>query len=117
MILVDTSVWVDHIRKNEDRLVTLLSEGLILCHPFVIEELACGTLPRRNEFLGLLETLPMAPTADHYEVLDLIAATTLHGTGLGMVDAHLIASALLADVLIWTKDRALSRATERIGCA
>ena len=115
MILVDTSVWVDHIRHSESRLVKLLYDGQVLSHAFVIEELACGNLPKRVEFLDLMESLPRAPIAEHHEVLDLIANERLHGTGLGAVDVHLIASAVLGNAAIWSKDKALSRVADKLG--
>jgi predicted nucleic acid-binding protein len=114
MILVDTSVWADHLRQSEPELVSLLNEGSVLIHPFVIEELACGNLPRRKEILELLHALPKAPTADHSEVLELIANERLYGTGLGSVDVHLMASARLARAKIWSKDRTLSREVKRL---
>jgi predicted nucleic acid-binding protein len=115
MILIDTSVWVDHLRGTEKGLVQLLVNGEVLTHPLVIEELACGSLARCEEFLELLDALPIAPVAAHYEVLDLIANQKLFATGLGAVDAHLIASARLAGVLLWSKDKKLSNAAARIG--
>ena len=115
MILVDTSVWVDHLRGTEKRLVQLLVDGEVLTHPLVIEELACGSLARRDEFLELLDALPIAPVASHYEVLDLISNEQLFSTGLGAVDAHLIASARLAGALLWSKDKKLSTAAARLG--
>lgn len=72
MILVDTSVWADHLRETEPGLVTLLNEGAVLIHPFVIEELACGNLPKRKETLDLLHALPVAPPVEHQEVLDFL---------------------------------------------
>lgn len=117
MILVDTSVWADHLRDADHGLISLLNEGSVLIHPFVIEELACGNLPQRKETLDLLHALPMAPVADHAEVLELIAAERLHGTGLGSVDVHLIASARLARAKLWSKDKALSREAKRLKMA
>ena len=115
MILIDTSVWADHLREAEPGLVTLLNEGSVLIHPFVIEEIACGNLPDREETLELLHSLPEAPTVEHSEVLDLITNERLYGTGLGSVDVHLIASARLAGAKIWSKDKAFSREAKRLG--
>ncbi|MBI5208613.1 MAG: type II toxin-antitoxin system VapC family toxin [Elusimicrobia bacterium] len=115
MILVDTSVWVDHLRATEPGLVTLLTEGAVLVHPFVIEELACGNLPHRKETLELLHSLPEAPMVEHSEVLDLTARERLFGTGIGSVDAHLIASARLAGAKLWSTDKALCREAKRLG--
>ncbi|MBI5594996.1 MAG: type II toxin-antitoxin system VapC family toxin [Elusimicrobia bacterium] len=114
MILVDTSVWADHLQKSEPGLVTILNEGAVLIHPFIIEELACGNLPHRKETLNLLHALSLAPVADHSEVLDFIANQRLHGTGLGSVDAHLLASARLAGARVWSKDKALCREAKRL---
>lgn len=114
MILVDTSVWADHLQESEPGLVTLLNEGAVLIHPFVIEELACGNLPRRKETLDLLHALPVAPVAAHAEVLDFISGQRLYGTGLGSVDAHLLASARLAGAKAWSKDKAFCRAAKRL---
>jgi len=114
MILVDTSVWSDHLRQTEPGLVALLKEGLVLIHPFIIEELACGNLPDRKETINLLHALPQAPAAEHSELLDLIAKERLHGTGVGSVDVHLMASARLANAKIWSKDKALCREAKRL---
>lgn len=115
MILVDTSVWVDHLRNSEPELVQVLNDGLVLSHPFIVEELACGSLAKREEFIELLDSIPKATVADHSEVLDLITDKRLYSTGLGSVDVHIIASALLDDALIWSKDKVLSREAERLG--
>ncbi len=114
MILVDTSVWVEHFQETEPGLVALLNEGAVLVHPFVIEELACGNLPHRKMTLDLLHALPAAPLAEHAEVISFIADERLHGTGLGSVDAHLLASARLAGARVWSKDKALSREASRL---
>lgn len=108
MILVDTSVWVDHLRKTEEKLESLLNRGLVLTHPFVIGELACGNLRNRDEILSLLGALPQAELASHEEVLHLVAERKLHGKGLGWVDVHLLAAALLADSPLWTRDKTLA---------
>lgn len=114
MILVDTSVWADHFRETESGLVALLNEGSVLIHPFIIEELACGNLPRRRETLELLHSLPAAPVAEHGEVLDFISSERLHSRGLGAVDVHLMASARLAGAKVWSKDKALYREARRL---
>jgi predicted nucleic acid-binding protein len=115
MILVDTSVWADHLRGTESGLVALLNEGAVLIHPCIIEEIACGNLPDRKETLELLHSLPEVPVAEHLEVLHLIASERLYATGLGSVDVHLIAAARLAGAKIWSKDKALSREAKRLG--
>ncbi|MGH9336341.1 MAG: type II toxin-antitoxin system VapC family toxin, partial [Vicinamibacteria bacterium] len=94
MILVDTSVWVDHLRAAEEELESLLGQGLVLSHAFVIGELACGNLKNRREILSLLEALPRASVANHEEVLHLVAEQKLYGKGLGWVDVHLLAASL-----------------------
>lgn len=114
MILVDTSVWSEHLRETEPGLATLLNEGSVLIHPFIIEELACGNLPRRRETLDLLHALPVAAVAEHAEVLDFIATERLHATGVGSVDVHLMASARLAGAKVWSKDKALCREAKRL---
>lgn len=114
MILVDTSVWSGHLRETEHGLITLLNEGSVLIHPFIIEELACGSLPHRKETLELLHALPVAPVAEHAEVLEFIATARLHGTGVGSVDVHLMASARLAGAKVWSKDKALCREAKRL---
>ena len=115
MILVDTSIWIDHLRKGDSTLAAHLSGGEVLTHPLIIEELACGHLSHRNEILGLLEALPATPVASHAEVLGLISDEGLGGSGIGTVDAHLLASARLAHVTIWSRDKALNRAAKKLG--
>jgi predicted nucleic acid-binding protein len=90
MILVDTSVWVDHLRQGERRLAALLESNRVCCHPFVVGELACGNLRSRAEILSLLQQLPEATAAAHEEVLLFINVNRLMGRGIGYVDAHLI---------------------------
>lgn len=106
--LVDTSVWIDHLRKGNRRLADLLEEGGVCSHPFVIGELACGRLRHRDEILGLLRALPEAPLAEHDEVLDFIAERHLAGRGLGWIDVHVLASARLAGCAVWTLDKSLA---------
>lgn len=115
MILVDTSVWVDHLRKGDSALAAHLSGGEVLTHPLIIEELACGHLSHRNEILGLLAALPAAPLASHAEVLGLISDEGLGGSGIGAVDAHLLASARLANSMIWSRDKTITRAAKKLG--
>jgi len=110
VILVDTSVWVDHLRRGSPELGRLLEEGEVLTHPFVIGELACGTMPRREEFLALLGALPSARLAEHGEVLQFVGHYRLYGRGLGWIDMHLLASAGLSAATLWTLDRPLRKA-------
>lgn len=115
MTLVDTSVWVDHLRNGSSRLGQLLVDGEVSSHPFVIGELACGFLAKRAEILSLLDTLPKVVVADHSEVLRLLDAQRLYGRGLGWIDAHLLASALLTGTPIWTLDKPLARIAAAMG--
>jgi predicted nucleic acid-binding protein len=110
VILVDTSVWIAHLRDGSPRLSVLLRDGLVLTHPFVIGELACGRLERRDEVLTLLGVLPAVPVADHDEVLEFVTRQRLYGRGIGWIDAHLLASARLSASSLWTLDRPLHRA-------
>jgi len=110
MVLVDTSVWIDHFRRKNSGLFDLLEEGAVLCHPFVLGELACGNLQNRNEVLDLLQALPMAPLAQRDEVFHLLQEQRLYGQGLGWVDAHLLASAKLMGCPLWTRDKTLAKA-------
>ena len=110
MTLVDTSVWVAHFRGRNLRLDSLLQDGQVICHPFVVGELACGNLRNRQEILGLLTALPQATTAEHREVLHLVGAARLFGRGLGWMDAHLLASARLTGCAFWTLDNPIRRA-------
>jgi predicted nucleic acid-binding protein len=109
VILVDTSVWINHLRSGEPGLVTALERGRVMMHPFVLGELACGNLENRREVLRLLDDLPAAPTATDPEALDFIERRALMGRGLGYIDVHLLAStALAADARMWTRDRRLA---------
>ena len=111
MILVDTSVWTDHLRSGDEQLVDLLNRSQVVIHPFVIGELACGNLHRREQVLRLLNDLPQAVVASLDEVLHLIEHKKLMGLGIGLVDAHLLASAALTDAtVIWTRDKRLQKA-------
>ncbi len=107
MVLVDTSVWVSHFRNGDVELAEMLNDGDVMCHPFIIGELACGHLRRRSEILSLFQFLPMAIQVEHREVLRFIEDHGLMGRGLGYVDVHLSASAMLTGVPIWTLDRQL----------
>jgi hypothetical protein len=115
MTLVDTSVWVDHLRHRNSRLGLLLLDGEVFSHPFVIGELACGYLSKRAEILSLLDTLPRAAVADHLEVLRLVEAQRLFGRGLGWIDMHLLAAAVLSRAPIWTLDTRLARVAGTMG--
>lgn len=115
MTLVDTSVWVDHFRYGVERLRTLLERGEALCHPFVIGELASGSIANRVEVLSLLKALPESMIAHHDEAMHFLQERRLYGQGMGWIDVHLLASASLGKSKLWTKDRALKRAAEKLG--
>ncbi|MCP9798997.1 type II toxin-antitoxin system VapC family toxin [Cyanobium sp. Lug-B] len=115
MILVDTSVWVDHFRSGLPRLATRLQDGEVLIHPWVMGELACGNLRDRVQVLGLLQGLPAAVVASDAEVLLLIERDQLMGRGIGYVDVHLLASARLSRCRLWTQDRRLAAVAEEQG--
>ena len=115
MILVDTSVWVDHLRSGLPLLANLLQEGEVLIHPWVIGEIACGNLRNRNQVLDLLQGLPTAVVASVSEVLLLIERSNLMGRGIGYVDAHLLAAAKLSRCGLWTQDRRLAALAQEQG--
>ena len=117
MFLVDTSVWVAHLRAGDDRLARLLDDGEVVCHPFVVGELAGGGLKNRDTVLGLMNALPMATSATHEEVMRFLDVRGLWGKGLGYVDVHLLASAALSGLPLWTLDRRLDASAAAIGCA
>jgi predicted nucleic acid-binding protein len=116
-VLVDTSVWIDHFRRPNADLEWLLDEGRVSTHPFVIGELACGSLAQRAEVLRLMEALPFAPVASQLEVMTFIDRERLQGTELGWIDVHLLASARLARQSLWSVDRRLRTAAVRLGLA
>jgi len=115
MVLVDTSIWIDHFRKTEPGLVALLNTGSVVCHPFIIGELAAGNLKNRAAVLGLFQALPTVQVVESHELLDFIDSRGLMGKGLGLVDLHLLASAVLARVPLWTGDKRLAVAAEGLG--
>jgi predicted nucleic acid-binding protein len=114
MVLADTSVWVEHFRAGVPRLAQLLEAGQILMHPFILGELACGHLARREQTLQLLQRLQGAAVADDQEVLGFIQQRRLFGRGLGFVDAHLMASAAISGCWLWTRDQALAKAAAEL---
>lgn len=115
MILVDTSVWIQHFRKGEPDLSVLLADGLVVMHPFVLGELACGNLKDRALVLSSLAALPAVQPATHAEVLWLIEDRKLSGRGLGWIDAHLLAASLVSRCGFWTLDRRLGQAAGDLG--
>ena len=116
MILVDTSIWIDHLHRVESPLSRLLEDAEVCVHPMIIGELALGSLRDRSLILSLLNDLPGVPAASHDEVLRLIESHALFGTGLSLVDAHLLAALRLSDsTKLLTRDRHLKSAAERLG--
>ncbi len=118
MILVDASVWIDHLRTGDERLTALLDAREVLGHSFVTGELALGNLRRRDAVLSDLRDLPQATVASDDEVLRLIDQQALFGRGIGYVDAHLLAAVrLTADTKLWTRDRRLQTVAAELGLA
>jgi len=117
MILADTSVWIDHFRRGNRVFAELLMDCQVSVHPFVLGELACGNLADRTAVLSDIAELPHAVSATDAEVMNLIERRTLWGKGIGWVDAHLLASALLSSCALWTLDNRLNRVAESIAIA
>jgi predicted nucleic acid-binding protein len=117
VILVDSSVWIDHLRRADTELVRLLAGDEVLCHPFVIGELACGHLRQRAAFLAQLRELPLAAVTTHEETLALVDRHALAGRGIGWADVHLLGATLLArPAALWTRDKRLAAAAATLGC-
>jgi predicted nucleic acid-binding protein len=118
VILVDTSVWIDHLRQGDGILTDLLEHGRVISHPFVIGEVATGSLRQREVILHALRGLPRAVVAQDAEVLDFIERENLFGSGLGYIDVHLLASVRLTpDALLFTRDKRLHKAAARMSVA
>ena len=118
MILVDTSVWVDHLRAGDNTLAALLYDGMVLAHPFVTGELALGNLRQRDLTLGALQDLPQASVASDREILHFIGRHALFGLGIGYVDVHLLAAVrLTAGATLWMRDQRLHGIAHRLGLA
>ena len=115
MILVDTSVWVNHLRDGDQHLKKLLFDGDVVCHSHIIGELACGNIKNRKEIILLLQSLPTAPHVEFQEFLYFIEQNQLYGKGVGFVDIHLLASAQLGQIPLWTTDRRLKVAATELG--
>jgi predicted nucleic acid-binding protein len=105
MVLVDTSIWIDHFRNHNDQLAELLNEGEVFCHPFIIGELACGNLKNRQEIISALQALPQSILIEHDEIMIFIEKNQLTGKGLGYIDMAILASSLVTGILLWTFDR------------
>jgi len=118
VILVDTSIWIDHFRATDPQLVAFLTNNEVLAHPFVIGEIALGSVAKRAEVLRLLNNLPAATSATHGEVMIFIERHKLANTGIGYVDAHLLASTALTPIAaLWSRDKILHAAATRCGIA
>lgn len=115
MILADTSVWISHLRYGNTKLEQLLNDGEVVCHPFIIGELACGNIKNRREILSLLSALPMVELVDDKEILLFIEKKNLMGKGLGLIDVHLLAATLLSEVSLWTLDTKLKHEAAILG--
>jgi predicted nucleic acid-binding protein len=114
VVLVDTSVWIDHFRKQSKQLVSLLEEEEVVMHPFVLGELACGNLQNRREIIALLHAIPSVTQANDDEVLFFIERHALMGRGVGLIDLHLAASCHMDSCLLWTRDRRLKSIAEEM---
>lgn len=117
MVLVDTSVWVHHLRSSNERLTSLLNDAEVTIHPFVIGELACGNLRNRKEILSLLHSLPSASLLDNEDVLFFIERHNLMGKGVGLIDVHLLSCAKFENTPLWTRDKKLHRLAEKLDLA
>ena len=117
MILLDTSVWVDHLRRGDALVVQVLESGQAAAHPFVVGELACGNLKSRARVIDLLQALPQLAMATDAEVLYFIERHKLMGRGIGYVDAHLLAAAVIGGSFLWTRDKRLREIAAKMGVA
>ena len=115
MILVDTSVWIDHLRQGNDRLSDLLNRGGVATHPFVLGELSLGNISRRETFLELIRNLPLAKEATHDEVITFIEEHRMWGKGLGLFDMHILCSSLIDSIPLWTLNKRLAKAAQDFG--
>ena len=115
MILVDSSVWINHFRRAEPRLEALLIHEFVSLHPFVLGELACGNLHKRTETIARLGQLPAAVVAPEPQVRHLLESRRFWGSGLGWIDLHLLASAVIEKSKLWTTDRAVAAAANQLG--
>jgi predicted nucleic acid-binding protein len=118
VILLDASVWIDHIRSADRRVIELLDAGRVLCHPFVIGEVAMGQFRNRSAVLSDLRKLQIAEVASHQEVMTLVERHSLFGKGIGYVDAHLLAATFLTpNASLWTRDKSLKEAATQLKLA
>jgi len=114
MILVDTSVWIDHLRAGNQRLNDLLIAGEVVCHPMIIGELACGNLHRRKEIIALLHALPLIDRVSDDEVLFFIEKHRLYGKGLGLIDMYLVSACSIGSTQLWTLDQRLIKIADNL---
>ncbi len=116
MILADTSVWIRHFRENNSELAALLTTGQVATHPFIVGELACGNLPKSTQTLHDFDCLPTVKMCLEKEVRRFIESHALPGMGIGYIDAHLLASALVSDIPLWTLDKRLAEIADKLDC-
>ena len=114
VVLADTSVWVNHLRMGDPKLSALLQDANVVCHPYIVGELACGNIKNRGTIIKLLQTLPMIPVITQNEFLYFVDLHKLMGLGIGFVDVHLLASSKLAGIPIWTEDKSLQNAADQL---
>jgi len=114
MVLIDTSIWIDHFRNSNDQLVELLNDGEVFCHPLIIGELACGNIKNRKEILTALQALPQSSVVDHDEIMFFIDKNQIMGKGLGYSDIALLASALVTMIPLWTFDQKPSAIAKKL---
>ncbi len=118
MVLVDTSVWVDYLRKGDESFSHLLNQGQVCMHPMIIGELACGNWQNRQQLLELWQNLPKAKEASHAEAMHVLEKRRLMGKGIGYVDLHLLSATLMSDnTQLWTRDRCLAQIAGSLGIA
>ncbi len=115
MVLVDTNIWINDLRKSDPALVGLLNHGSVVCHSFIIGELACGNLKNREEILGLFQSLPSTIVVEENEFMEFVETRKLMGRGLAFVDIHVLASAVVSGAVLWTGDKQLAQAATEIG--
>ena len=108
-VLVDTSVWIKHLREGDQKLIRLLEQGSVSCHPFIIGEIACGGIKNRYEIISLLNDLPSTDIIDHSDIMEFIETRKIMSKGIGYIDVHLLGSALVSEIPLWTYDQALKK--------
>ena len=113
-ILVDTSVWIKHLREGNHILIRLLEQGLVACHPFIIGEIACGGIKNRYEIISLLNDLPSTEVLNHSDIMEFIENRKIMNKGIGYIDVHLLGSALVSETPLWTFDKALKKVANQL---